>query len=365
MMYDRELKPSLSSPMLLPVDPEWMTPLIRGLPDSLKPIGIQLQGRIQDVPREERIVAALEGMVTPEHGRLGKKVWTWGEVAQELINYGRKYGPVGRTYQRVETRAVWAAEPANKPLAFSGRSPDLARRERSLTRQGLWQLGLQKGVPRDLMDGLPAKKLELLVRRWSGQGPPPRPKQHPAPALNMAGGGGKFEEDERAVGKLAPRAPQGEGGGGGWMFIRQLTCNNKGDLLITVVVGRRRMPVTFLIDTGAQITALTRSEAERCGISVPSKHLIVLNALGKTQTVPMTLVTLWLPGEVSCGHHGGCGAFSNEPLRHRRPEGETVAGYPGEFAVFRCSSGQKTNRRFWCGSALAASSVSPPHFPAD
>ena len=62
-------------------------------------------------------------------------------------------------------------------------------------------------------------------------------------------------------------------------------------------VGPKRRPVTFFIDTGAQITALSRVEAERCGISVPSKSLIVLNALGKTQTVPMTLVTLWLPGE--------------------------------------------------------------------
>jgi len=81
------------------------------------------------------------------------------------------------------------------------------------------------------------------------------------------------------------------------MFVRQLTCNNKGDLLITVAVGPRRRPVTFLIDTGAQITALRRVESERCGISVLLKHLIVLNALGKTQTVPMTPGTLWLPGE--------------------------------------------------------------------
>ncbi|KFO04730.1 hypothetical protein N312_01931, partial [Balearica regulorum gibbericeps] len=55
MMYDRELKPNLSSPMLLPVDPEQMTPLIRGLPNSLKPIGIHLQGKIQNIRREERI----------------------------------------------------------------------------------------------------------------------------------------------------------------------------------------------------------------------------------------------------------------------------------------------------------------------
>ena len=64
-----------------------------------------------------------------------------------------------------------------------------------------------------------------------------------------------------------------------------------------VVVGPKRRKVTFLIDTGAQITALSQVEAERCGISPPSKRLMVSNALGKTQTVPMTPVTLWLPGE--------------------------------------------------------------------
>jgi len=61
MLYDRELKPNLSSPVLLPADPERMTALIRGLPDSLKPTGIQLQGRIQNTPSEERAATALEG----------------------------------------------------------------------------------------------------------------------------------------------------------------------------------------------------------------------------------------------------------------------------------------------------------------
>jgi len=143
------------------------------------------------------------------------------------------------------------------------------------------------------MDGLPTKKLEQLVQRWSGReiasvsGPS-------APPLVEVGGELNREHDG---GKLNPPLPQGEGEGGGWMFVRQLTCNNKGDLLITVAVGPKRRPVTFLLDTRAQITALSRIEAKRCGISVPSKSLIVLNALGKTQTVPMTPVTLWLPRE--------------------------------------------------------------------
>ena len=50
MMYDRRLESRQGSPMMVPVDPEGMTPLIPGLPDSLKPTGIQLQGKIQNTP---------------------------------------------------------------------------------------------------------------------------------------------------------------------------------------------------------------------------------------------------------------------------------------------------------------------------
>jgi len=137
------------------------------------------------------------------------------------------------------------------------------------------------------MDGLPTKKVGQLVQRWSGREIAFGPGPSAPPLVDLAGERNREEDG----GKLNPPLPQGEGGGGGWMFVRQLTCNNRGDLLITVAVGPKRRPVTFLVDTGAQITALSRVEAERCGISVPSKSLIVLNALGKIQTVPMTLVT--------------------------------------------------------------------------
>ncbi|KFP17688.1 hypothetical protein Z169_10904, partial [Egretta garzetta] len=94
MMCDRKLEPRQESPMMMPADPERMTPLIRGLPDSLKPIGIQLQGKIEAMPQGERVASALEGL-TPNRHRcpLDRKMWTWGEVAQELISYGCKYGP--------------------------------------------------------------------------------------------------------------------------------------------------------------------------------------------------------------------------------------------------------------------------------
>ena len=62
MMYDRRLESRQGSPMMVPVDPEGMTPLIPGLPDSLKPAGIQLQGKIQNTPISGRVM--------------------WGEIAQ-------------------------------------------------------------------------------------------------------------------------------------------------------------------------------------------------------------------------------------------------------------------------------------------
>ncbi|XP_040977178.1 uncharacterized protein LOC121232785 [Aquila chrysaetos chrysaetos] len=175
MMYDRELKPHQGSPMMMPVDPERMTPLIRGLPDSLKPIGIQLQGRIQKTPDGERFMATLEGKMSPDHRQLGRKVWTWGEIAQELINSGRKYGPIGGLSQRTENRIV---------QRLSGRQLPPGK-ERPLTRQGLWQLGLQKGIPWDLMDRLPTQKLEQLVQNWSGQRAVSKPTPSAPPLIDL------------------------------------------------------------------------------------------------------------------------------------------------------------------------------------
>lgn len=65
-MYDRELKESL---MMLPVDLERMIPIIRGLCESLKIMGIQLQGQIESIPLEERISAAWTN--TAQTGKCG------------------------------------------------------------------------------------------------------------------------------------------------------------------------------------------------------------------------------------------------------------------------------------------------------
>ncbi|XP_068265466.1 LOW QUALITY PROTEIN: uncharacterized protein [Nyctibius grandis] len=106
MMHDGELKFRQESPVMVPVDPERMTPLVRGLPDSLKPLGIQLQSTIRNTPQSARVTAALTGGVTHRSLYPGQKVWTWGEVAQELINYGRKYGPVNTSLVRSESKGL-------------------------------------------------------------------------------------------------------------------------------------------------------------------------------------------------------------------------------------------------------------------
>jgi len=67
VIYDSKLQPHHESHMMMTVDPERMIPLIRGLPESLKPIGIQLQGKIQAMSQGERAQAVLEGTVSSSH----------------------------------------------------------------------------------------------------------------------------------------------------------------------------------------------------------------------------------------------------------------------------------------------------------
>ena len=47
LMHDRRLAPRQPSPMLLFANPDRMTPLIRGLPDSLKIDAVQIQDRLR------------------------------------------------------------------------------------------------------------------------------------------------------------------------------------------------------------------------------------------------------------------------------------------------------------------------------
>uniref|UniRef100_A0A8C5TRN6 Uncharacterized protein n=1 Tax=Malurus cyaneus samueli TaxID=2593467 RepID=A0A8C5TRN6_9PASS len=166
MMCERKLTPLQESPMMLRVDADRMTPLIRGLPDSIKPIAIQLQGKIQALAPLERMAAALDGTISSPAGdgtAQGGKVWTWGEVAQELINFGRKYGPVKLVVNKAETLEVRHARSSPRLSPKISPHSNQSEQKRPLTRQGIWSQGLQKGIPKRLMDGLSTDQLEQVT----------------------------------------------------------------------------------------------------------------------------------------------------------------------------------------------------------
>ncbi|GAB0210179.1 hypothetical protein GRJ2_003483700 [Grus japonensis] len=169
VMYDRKLEPRQESPMMMPADPERMTPLIRGLPNSLKLIGIQLHGKIQAMPQGDRVAAALEGLM-PHLRPLDRKMWTWGEVAQELINYGCKYGPFNLSTAKTDSRGLRRAEVKIVPRPRNDRRVLLSKppggRGIPNKRNSLWAEGQKKRIPCDLMDRLPTDKSEKLVTRW-------------------------------------------------------------------------------------------------------------------------------------------------------------------------------------------------------
>ncbi|XP_077646875.1 uncharacterized protein LOC144248757 [Lonchura striata] len=87
MIHEKKLIPGFESPMQLPVKPELMTPLIRGLPETLKPTAIALQKTIMTLSPTEKLDRFLEhGQRTnspsaspssPEHGDAEKRYATW------------------------------------------------------------------------------------------------------------------------------------------------------------------------------------------------------------------------------------------------------------------------------------------------
>lgn len=86
-----------------------MTSLIWELPESLKLMAIQLQGKLQALVPLKRVIAALRGTTPPPaQDTLAQegKVWAWGDVAQELINLGQKYSPVETRIDEPETCVV-------------------------------------------------------------------------------------------------------------------------------------------------------------------------------------------------------------------------------------------------------------------
>ncbi|RLV71550.1 hypothetical protein DV515_00017336, partial [Chloebia gouldiae] len=84
-IHERKLIAGYQSPMQL-----------LGLPGSLKPTVILIQKTIAAISPVERLDGFLNNQNNPSVSvdRGKHRIWTWSEVAEELINYSRKYGPV-------------------------------------------------------------------------------------------------------------------------------------------------------------------------------------------------------------------------------------------------------------------------------
>ena len=181
--------------MLLIANPDRMTPLIRGLPDSLKLYAVELQDRLRDA-------------LAPRGGRRarGGGPMTWGEVAQELTKYGRRMGITGgATKSKTAVRRVERQD--NRP----------PRRASGAKRNLLWAEGIEKGIPRDLMDGMPTMALEKLIRAWKDKRKvPPKIEQ---PARETMRTEPRYD-DMTEIASKAPTAPEKDLmdlGTGNWM----------------------------------------------------------------------------------------------------------------------------------------------------
>uniref|UniRef100_A0A8C8AQ15 Uncharacterized protein n=1 Tax=Otus sunia TaxID=257818 RepID=A0A8C8AQ15_9STRI len=196
LMHDRRLVPQQPSPMLLIANPDQMTPLIRGLPDSLKSHAVQLQDRLRNA-------------LAPRGGRrAGGEAMTWGEIAQDLINYGRRMGLTGGTgkhkpsVRRVEQKENLSPSP-----------PQVLKAKRNL----LWTEGVGQGIPREIMDGMPTTLLEKLIRAWKDKRKQPPPSER----TFRAKGETELKTNEMVViASQTPTAPEEDLidlGSGNWM----------------------------------------------------------------------------------------------------------------------------------------------------
>lgn len=80
------------------------------------------------------------------------------------------------------------------------------------------------------------------------------------------------------------------------MHIRKLTTKGN-DLLITCIVEPKLIPVTFLVDTGAQISAIKTEDADSAGVTLSRKKIFVADAMGGVHSQTMATVRLRIPGE--------------------------------------------------------------------
>ncbi|XP_074402736.1 uncharacterized protein LOC141729977 [Zonotrichia albicollis] len=91
MIHEKKLIRGFESPMQLPVKPEIMTPLIRGLSETLKSTAITIQKTVMALSPIDRLERFLNN--STDQSDSSRKIWTWSEVAVDLINYCRQYGP--------------------------------------------------------------------------------------------------------------------------------------------------------------------------------------------------------------------------------------------------------------------------------
>ncbi|XP_074390274.1 uncharacterized protein LOC141727886 [Zonotrichia albicollis] len=158
MIHEKKLIPGFESPMQLPVKPEIMTPLIRGLPETLKSTAITIQKTVMALSPIDRLERFLSN--STDQSDSSRKIWTWSEVAVDLINYCRQYGPV-KTLEEKSEKA--------KGVRFMG-TPNTENTEpgKQISNRQRWRmLGIKKGVPRDIMDGLPLEKLQKIITNWN------------------------------------------------------------------------------------------------------------------------------------------------------------------------------------------------------
>ncbi|XP_064032466.1 uncharacterized protein LOC135193003 [Pogoniulus pusillus] len=205
MVYDRELKHHFESPLSLLVDPKRMTPLVRGLPDSLKMKGIQLQKEIADTPLTSRIQATLRENLTPGRNQPDGRQWTWEEVARELLDYARQYG-VPEEVHKPETRGLRHVE-INHPLPSADPRSQMLRipkrhstggREHLNTRLYWWGLGRKKGIPKEVIDGLSSGQLEIVVKNWPESSQKLEPTAPPLIDLSDVGKGVPPSQPQRS-----------------------------------------------------------------------------------------------------------------------------------------------------------------------
>lgn len=152
---------------------------------------------------------------------------------------------------------------------WNSRKINTTPRTSGAKRNLLWAEGIEKGVPWDLMDGMPTVALEKLIWAWKDKKKvPPKTEQ---PTREYKDGTPFWQHDGNCLQgtycpwkgfdrssdvKLDVPSPISEPEDSQWVCLRRLTENNKGDLLITFPLGPFKTPVTFLVDTGAQMLAL-------------------------------------------------------------------------------------------------------------